>query len=407
MTRAASNSRVVSIQRTLATVTSIPQKRCTKCGELKPATTEYFHSDKQRSDGLYSSCKTCREKYRKTISQKQYYKEYHRDYMRARNRRNGVKPLPYRKIVNGRARCSKCKEWKSVAEFSTAKRNAIGLANWCRECHSQHTTLKRRLKGVKPLKRGQTENGLRECTRCKTWYPDTKQYFYTDKNGKSRTQCKQCISIDSKNNPQKAEYNQEYYKRNHSVILIQKQGYYLENKDKIREFQQDWYSRNPDYRRDYNRNYRVKYHPILIQKDKEYRKAHPQVGKAHQHRRRAKKKGLGGLIFDQVKLFTYWNDCCAICGRSCGFWNTVVLDHWIALADTRLDNPGHVPWNLVPMCHSLPGIPSGEPCCNNSKSSRDPIEWLVSRLGKRKARQKMVQIEAYFNWAITTFKGDP
>lgn len=34
-------------------------KRCTKCGEEKPATTEYFRKDKTKKDGLYSSCKKC------------------------------------------------------------------------------------------------------------------------------------------------------------------------------------------------------------------------------------------------------------------------------------------------------------------------------------------------------------
>lgn len=38
---------------------SIPQKRCTKCGEMKPATTEHFSKDKSKSSGLYSSCKAC------------------------------------------------------------------------------------------------------------------------------------------------------------------------------------------------------------------------------------------------------------------------------------------------------------------------------------------------------------
>ena len=34
-------------------------KKCTKCGEEKPATPEYFHKDSQNKSGLKMSCKQC------------------------------------------------------------------------------------------------------------------------------------------------------------------------------------------------------------------------------------------------------------------------------------------------------------------------------------------------------------
>ena len=34
-------------------------KRCSKCGDKFPATPEFFHRDRGKSDGLYSSCKQC------------------------------------------------------------------------------------------------------------------------------------------------------------------------------------------------------------------------------------------------------------------------------------------------------------------------------------------------------------
>lgn len=39
--------------------TTIPEKRCTQCGEKYPATAEYFHRDKSRRDGLCTRCKAC------------------------------------------------------------------------------------------------------------------------------------------------------------------------------------------------------------------------------------------------------------------------------------------------------------------------------------------------------------
>lgn len=43
-----------------ATGDSTPVKTCTKCGECKPATPDYFHAYKRSPDGRRSVCKVCR-----------------------------------------------------------------------------------------------------------------------------------------------------------------------------------------------------------------------------------------------------------------------------------------------------------------------------------------------------------
>src|SRR5258708_26891463 len=48
---------------------SIPQRRCTKCGDEYPATTDYFHALKTHSDGLHSHCKQCRNSYHRAFRQ--------------------------------------------------------------------------------------------------------------------------------------------------------------------------------------------------------------------------------------------------------------------------------------------------------------------------------------------------
>lgn len=42
---------------------SIPQKQCTKCGEWKPATTEYYAPMKFGKYGVRADCRECRRKY--------------------------------------------------------------------------------------------------------------------------------------------------------------------------------------------------------------------------------------------------------------------------------------------------------------------------------------------------------
>lgn len=41
-----------------------PTRACTKCGEAKPRTTEFFHPDKGYAHGLNSRCRQCLKKYR-------------------------------------------------------------------------------------------------------------------------------------------------------------------------------------------------------------------------------------------------------------------------------------------------------------------------------------------------------
>jgi hypothetical protein len=85
----------------------------------------------------------------------------------------------------------------------------------------------------------------------------------------------------------------------------------------------------------------------------------------------------------------YWGYQCAICSRPRGLWHTLAQDHWIPLSDPRC--PGTVPTNILPLCH-------GEGGCNNSKGNKDPIRWLEERLGKRRAAQKLLEIQTYFAW---------
>lgn len=72
-------------------------KTCTKCGELKPATTDYFSRDSTRRDGLQGWCKPCmnnqsRKWHRDNPEYKRQYRqenlenvrEYFREYRRKR-----------------------------------------------------------------------------------------------------------------------------------------------------------------------------------------------------------------------------------------------------------------------------------------------------------------------------------
>lgn len=94
-------------------------------------------------------------------------------------------------------------------------------------------------------------------------------------------------------------------------------------------------------------------------------------------------------VRDWERALEYWGHSCAICGRPRGLWHTLAQDHWVPL--THADCPGTVPTNILPLCH-------GEDGCNNSKGKKDPEEWLVAKLGRRRANRKLREITAYFEW---------
>lgn len=57
-------------------------KRCTKCGETKPNTNEYFAYSNKSKGILRPSCKVCDKKYRENNKDKlkEYNKEYNKEY---------------------------------------------------------------------------------------------------------------------------------------------------------------------------------------------------------------------------------------------------------------------------------------------------------------------------------------
>lgn len=108
-------------------------------------------------------------------------------------------------------------------------------------------------------------------------------------------------------------------------------------------------------------------------------------------RYRARRKALPNTYTadDWAQALDYWDNTCAVCGRPPGLWHTLSQDHWLPLSHP--DCPGTVAMNMLPLCYGADG-------CNNSKGKKEPHKWLIERLGKRKAKKKLAEIEAYFAW---------
>jgi hypothetical protein len=127
-----------------------------------------------------------------------------------------------------------------------------------------------------------------------------------------------------------------------------------------------------------------------IARTREWRRNHPQRRKLADMRRDARKAGLPDTMTapQTTFLYQYWGFACAICGQEEGLFGVqLVMDHWIALADSRC--PGTVVTNMIVLCNGAGG-------CNTSKKETDPVLWLTRRYGKRKAKAVLQKIAAYF-----------
>lgn len=135
----------------------------------------------------------------------------------------------------------------------------------------------------------------------------------------------------------------------------------------------------------------------------QWKASHPAEVRQHgilaHARRRARTKGLPDNLTKQSISFAYqyWHFACAICGKENGLWYTIALDHWIPIASKKTPCPGSVPTNILPLCHTTKNTQRDiSPSCNQTKHAKDPILWLTTKLGPRRAKAKLREIETYF-----------
>ena len=297
----------------------------------------------------------------------------------------------------------------------------------------------------------------KQCTKCFQFFPNTEEYFYKSKSG-LRRQCKSCLYSLAKirksnnsehykekqkeyskkwkeNNKEKfdannrensrknREDNPEYhiqYREDHREYFREKSRerrekypekfieYREENRQNLREKGVLYYQENKEkYLLYYQENeedikikrkaYRINNREVMADRNKTWRKNNPEKIRTNIAKRKARKLNLPASFSHNDAEFchAYWGRCCSICGKENGFWYTICLDHYVPLASEFC--PGTIPGNMIPMCHSKKGIPSTmEPCCNNSKGSKDPVLWLKDKLGSRKAKTKLQEIETFF-----------
>jgi len=275
------------------------------------------------------------------------------------------------------------------------------------------------------------------CSRCKKCRNEAARLRHAADPEKARTQARQRYAADPEKmreyqrenqrqrraaNPERArerrrqryaadrEKGREYARLRRAAdrekIREQQRQRRAADPEKAREYDRQWRAANPEKMRERGRIYGARRRAANPEKAREQGRIHNARRRAanpekvrEQSRingacRRARKRGLPDTFTaaERQRAIDYFHGCCAICGRQLNdlfHTHTAADDHWIPLTDPRPDNPGTVAVNMIPMCH-------GENGCNNRKYKRDPVEFVTTEFGKRKAKQILARIEAFF-----------
>ena len=196
-------------------------KKCTKCGEWKPATAEYFYRDKTKKGGMSSLCKDCdtasarvysassigrlgsavnkiRRKTGATICLRDMTDEEKEtlanQYVAVRTLEKTEKELL---SASGKKRCPACDR---ILDYSCFYKNITrkdGACVWCRECVAEYSRERYQ----------QNKDKFKEYNR---------ERYQQNKD---------------KTKEHRREYSREYYEKNKDKIREQ----YQQNKDKINE----------------------------------------------------------------------------------------------------------------------------------------------------------------------------
>lgn len=220
----------------------------------------------------------------------------------------------------------------------------------------------------------------KRCSKCGEEFPDTLEYFYKNQH-KLRPDCKECCKKEMaiyRDRPENRKRARERERQRRS-----------DNPQKVQDGVLRSRAKKPEKYRAMNLQWRKNNIEKARAISRASRKRNPQAGKVGHHRYQAKKRALPNTLTKEewLSCLSYFDNCCAVCGKPPGLWHKITLDHWIPLdkgGATSVDN-------VVPLCWGVEG-------CNNSKGNREPEKWLIWKFGKHKAKEIIEHIHRYFEW---------
>lgn len=298
-----------------------------------------------------------------------------------------------------------------------------GFEGVCRQCRRRQDRDRKALKLTPEYQQKQQEKAIKQaagekwCNGCKRWLPANSEYFCkSDAKHKWHPRCKKCEGAQRRdrmlNDPEFAKrmaqyaraYGKEWYKKAKTdPAYKQRKKGILQRLMEKPEYRARIYQLTRESRK------RMKEKPGYIERAREKARYHARRSLKHPealHYRRVynqyNRTALTALPNDfsredWQRALDYWGHKCAICGQIEDGSHVLAPDHWIPISDPRPNNPGNVPDNIVPLCHTRKGA-GIHYSCNQTKGSKDPLEWLTDKLGQSEFSQTIARIETYFEW---------
>jgi hypothetical protein len=296
--------------------------------------------------------------------------------------------------------CTHCGEVKPLDEFHRESKGKYGRNSVCKKCRS-------RAKPKPPV-----PEGFKRCTKCNEILPATLEFFKKESRRKSGLagRCKKCAALYSKEYyhahiEEGRAYRIQRHYANRDKELERLRLRYQANKAEHRAKAKQWYEANRDYVREMEKQRYLANREVYIEKSRQWRRQNHEKYRAYNQqwfennpekaaairksidiRRRARKRSLPNTFTPKEwsACLEYWENQCAICGANGS--QGLDADHWIPL--THPDCPGTVVNNILCLCEH----------CNSTKHARDPLKWLIEKLGEVSAMQKFEEIHTYFEY---------
>lgn len=301
--------------------------------------------------------------------------------------------------------CPECKTQKAAGEFGRWTYHWTGLQSWCKACKGQKAKAKRAAARVeRDAEKERLPDGLKRCLGCSDVKPFDEFWKHPRCPDGRNPRCKRCTSSNHavlERNQEHARLRADGLRRCAGCREVKALGDFKYGARDGRctpclaQKYRDWQLANPKAIQAAGKRYRAKpgSQERAAQRGRRWRQNSPEKARLGAIRYRTKKMALPCdlSVSDRQRCLEYWGNRCAVCGQAPGLFHVLALDHWIPIKSPFC--PGTIPSNIVPLCQAKSG---GFMSCNPTKSARDPIEWLTERLGPRKAKRKLAEINRYF-----------
>lgn len=247
--------------------------------------------------------------------------------------------------------CTKCGEWKEESGFGKSQH---GLRSYCKDCANKYnkTYKSEHRQEMSEYNKAYSQEHADEI------HARHKDNYYGDievSRAKGREQY-------YKFQDDKIAYAKKYHEEHREESNAKANAYYYEHQEDCKRKHREWCAKNKKELNAKSLAYLHAHKEELYAKNRKWHKEHPENGRVHSHKRRARLNGNGGSHTEKEILnrFNQQNGLCFWCEKELG--KDYQIDHIVPISKGGRNDID----NIVVTC----------PYCNRSKKDKLPTEWL-------------------------------